>query len=996
MDLTNSNKPSTTQAATTAPSSSSQAKPDESSTASSSTRREMPPIGAMAGRRNAASLPANMVLFTNLCNRLEVDTATKLCGRAVLERLQAMQLVAESVDGRVDGSRIWLACCVFIASAFGDVAPVPFEAEGQRLKLSRLLECTGVTVNDLFKNVETALDISAPCLRRAAEGKLSEKEVNEAVEEIKRKVRAGKYLFVVMSVCFGKFQLLWDVSRNFVEFDSPEEATRCENEYAYAWLLLVISKQRIFGDGHLALVPLYNLLVAVIGFIRFRHLEKYSEPLAKLAGFAKVENQEIGSMSKQVQEVFSALVSEGVQSNISKTSSLSRTLAAENHDKLSKYYVSRHVRTVCDFDERIFLDSQLRGQVVATPTKRPNRQQAAPNLNARAVPGSVNVKEAKQSRRQLFADDLKAASLSTQANYGRAYSSKLDDLQTENPLLRTPSKSSSHTFASPARRAKTTPLTQMTPVSSAMEASNWLRRELQDAPKTPSEHLRKRFFGSTGNDLEARLALKVRQFEKVIEKTVENSRRVPKLSLSEDSSNHPVRNLSERQQNPALRSWLDMVVKLFYRTLEAIMRGENERIGIEACTQLLKHEMFVRSVYMLCLETISRSKELYQLVYPVSRKLIQVPPLDLLKIFDCFVKYIPSLPRVLRKHLSAIEDSIIEEEIWKTKFLPYTIETIRIESQREKEEKLKNILLQKVFGLAQERLRSLCRGLFSEGSISVLYQDALQTLQLTVVKYPDVLKDRHLDHVIMCSIYSSAKVKQVKPDVSFKRIHSVLNSLRPQEPHAYNRVIRDISMRSSRRTSTSTSSASTRTCTMPPTPPVPYRQQSKSDIISYYNHVFLPRIKRSLLEKKSVKDLRLASAAAPPSPVVTTSKTRAPGTPQAAASIAAIASSQAEAWKDSPMRNSPPLRVKNSNVFVSPRRQRKETSKWMTPRTRALYAFGESPSSDLRLINRALRGSRSSRLRKGPSLDDDGDERLENSAKRARIDRIENLLSTRK
>ena len=54
-----------------------------------------------------------------------------------------------------------------------------------------------------------------------------------------------------------------------------------------------------------------------------------------------------------------------------------------------------------------------------------------------------------------------------------------------------------------------------------------------------------------------------------------------------------------------------------------------------------------------------------------------------------------------------------------------------------------------------------------------------------------------------------------------------------------------------------------------------------------------------------------------------------------------------------------------------------DTSRYsMTPTTKALYAFGESPSKDLELINRAVNGRRSETLRQIPNLG----EQLKNAA----------------
>ena len=54
-----------------------------------------------------------------------------------------------------------------------------------------------------------------------------------------------------------------------------------------------------------------------------------------------------------------------------------------------------------------------------------------------------------------------------------------------------------------------------------------------------------------------------------------------------------------------------------------------------------------------------------------------------------------------------------------------------------------------------------------------------------------------------------------------------------------------------------------------------------------------------------------------------------------------------------------------------------DTSRYsMTPTTKALYAFGESPSKDLDLINRAVNGRRSETLRQMPNLG----EQIQNAA----------------
>ncbi|KAG7402242.1 Retinoblastoma-like protein 1 [Phytophthora boehmeriae] len=68
------------------------------------------------------------------------------------------------------------------------------------------------------------------------------------------------------------------------------------------------------------------------------------------------------------------------------------------------------------------------------------------------------------------------------------------------------------------------------------------------------------------------------------------------------------------------------------------------------------------------------------------------------------------------------------------------------------------------------------------------------------------------------------------------------------------------------------------------------------------------------------------------------------------------------------MNQSSPKRVQSSNVFMSPLQQvRLDRRSQLTPRSHALYAFGESPARDLALINRAVNAA-PLRSRRAPLL----------------------------
>ena len=120
----------------------------------------------------------------------------------------------------------------------------------------------------------------------------------------------------------------------------------------------------------------------------------------------------------------------------------------------------------------------------------------------------------------------------------------------------------------------------------------------------------------------------------------------------------------------------------------------------------------------------------------------------------------------------------------------------------------------------------------------------------------DLLRDRHLDNVVLCTVYGVCKVNKVRPEVTFKQI---IHAYKRQRSRGVNKVqvIRDILLR--RRAEASNG----------PT-------EKRGDVIKFYNEVFVPRMKSFLLQLRPmpVSALRRAREAARPAGASTAQRER--------------------------------------------------------------------------------------------------------------------------
>ena len=242
------------------------------------------------------------------------------------------------------------------------------------------------------------------------------------------------------------------------------------------------------------------------------------------------------------------------------------------------------------------------------------------------------------------------------------------------------------------------------------------------------------------------------------------------------------------------------------------------------------------------------------------------------------------------------------------------------------------LFFRKFYHLAHLRMDLLCH------SLQIHDEDVQRkiwtTFEYTIMKHPDLMKDRHLDQLLMCSLYIVCKV--VGQDRNFT---DVMRQYKTQ-PQAASHVYRSVLLGPKSDSAAPDKKEGKSDPSKPPPTPTKAANAStvadgeeRGDLIKFYNDVFMHR-----LQEFGLKFKRSRQAEAPPlSPLP---KLRV--TPQ-----------------------SPCRKVsENHSVFIRPLKQAPSdvvTFNPSSPHKPLSYSFSRSPAKDLAAINALMRNERDQR-----------------------------------
>lgn len=254
------------------------------------------------------------------------------------------------------------------------------------------------------------------------------------------------------------------------------------------------------------------------------------------------------------------------------------------------------------------------------------------------------------------------------------------------------------------------------------------------------------------------------------------------------------------------------------------------------------------------------------------------------------------------------------------------------------------LFFRKVYHLSHLRLDALCQAL------QIVDEDVKRkiwtTFEHTLTKETDLMKDRHLDQLLMCSLYIVCKVAALQ-----KNFTDIMKQYRNQ-PQAASHVYRSVLLRpknSSESPEPSKENAEKEETKTTQTPPTPTKLagastildgEERGDLIKFYNQVFMVR-----LQEFSLKFKRSRQTEAPPlSPLP---KLRAhPQSPCRRVS------------ENHPVYIRPLKATPNDMVTYNPHSPHKPLS----------YSFSRSPAKDLAAINALMRTEVERKSRVGKRL----------------------------
>ncbi|KAL3130799.1 hypothetical protein ABBQ38_000136 [Trebouxia sp. C0009 RCD-2024] len=185
-----------------------------------------------------------------------------------------------------------------------------------------------------------------------------------------------------------------------------------------------------------------------------------------------------------------------------------------------------------------------------------------------------------------------------------------------------------------------------TPVSDAMTAASWLHDMSLRHPQQPTQQLQ-RFFKACDYDMTDLVAARIEQMAQSVFPLV-------------PSSEHALQALQAAMNNERRQQG----VKLYYNVLEAMLTAEETRTQRTNFTSLLSSNSFHKCIAACAFELIVASYKMATHAFPAVLEKLELHAFDMCKIIDPFVRYEPSAPRDLKRHLHSIEEKILESLAW--------------------------------------------------------------------------------------------------------------------------------------------------------------------------------------------------------------------------------------------------------------------------------------------------------------------------------------------
>eukprot|EP00871_Galdieria_phlegrea_P000255 jgi/Galph1/122/GphlegSOOS_G4850.1 len=480
-------------------------------------------------------------------------------------------------------------------------------------------------------------------------------------------------------------------------------------------------------------------------------------------------------------------------------------------------------------------------------------------------------------------------------------------------------------------------------VASSITAVSWLRKIARTRPEVVAGHL----------EGELETSNKLRQFCELcgsdMYRTIISNANQLVWSFLEKNSWYSKEVVHERKSE---------ILGLYYHALEGMLIAEEKRLNQQNFCNLLNNSHFHGSLTacsILC-SVACYGREDWNSILSILKG-IEASAFEHTKIIVSFIATIENAPRNIQKFLLKSDEALVEYVCWQDfPFIEY-LEKVLIDMLNAQSVDKDNtylplsfhadcvpesvpysvvVFFRKLLRIASEKVREFC----SRIPISAVFEElVLRTVNFILTRKLLLLKNRHVDTIIMCSIFAVSKI--AKEPLKFNDIAAYYRDIHQKKGLQLIEIEDNLSR-------------------------VYLEDEKYGDIIEFYNMYFIKNLRSFLLEYlKSVLEEKTTSLFEDNGKEIS-----GPSTPnkvplQSRSSYGQTYSSGADGMPYTPPANpraSPSRKI--GKVTISPmspegRRQMARRTP-MTPNTRALYAFGESPGEGAGRLSRLVSGGESS------------------------------------
>ena len=329
-----------------------------------------------------------------------------------------------------------------------------------------------------------------------------------------------------------------------------------------------------------------------------------------------------------------------------------------------------------------------------------------------------------------------------------------------------------------------------TPLTSAMQCNSWINKLLEDY----SELSITRLCGESYTEIKTR---------------------------SDTLKTDFIQFIANKRQNFSASKSEDIQI-FYYISLENLLKIERNKGG--SLSSILQNDKFHRALFACCTETILYIININCVSFEEILILHNITAFDFWKNINSFIQYDIRMPLQVKKHFKDIEERILTCDGWEINS-PVSQAIGRISSENfigELSHPSFGQFFKRVLAYSANRITELC----SKVSLNETLQEEIwSTFKYFLSEKTECLISRHLDHIILCTIYGVCKNNKIP--ISFKILFDHFRILYQVDLELFTKIL--------------------------------INEGERGDLIKFYNEIYIETMKNYITNKIPIATSRIST-----------------------------------------------------------------------------------------------------------------------------------------